>query len=93
MKIIGSGKTRGCGDKTYIAEIGHEELEKFLNLYYGKMTKLEAGEEVDLGRGYDFAREIKDAVRKTHEFISSHQKIIEAIFNGINIVALTKEEK
>lgn len=56
MKIIGLAAN---GD--YIAIVGHSELEKSANKYYGKLEKLRVGEEFDLGKGYNFTGDIKSA--------------------------------
>lgn len=81
MKIIGIGQNRD----TYLCEVNHTELEKFMNLYYGKLDRLKAGETIDLGAGYDHASQIRDALAKTEDFIKSSGKIISAITNGIGV--------
>lgn len=53
MKILAR-----VGDK-YIAEVSHVEVEKVLNKYYGNLPKLEPGQEVNLGLGYDYTYEIQ----------------------------------
>lgn len=83
MKVLG---TNGDNfDKKYICEVSHEELEKFMNLYYGKMAVLRAGEEIDLSKGHDFASDAKIALRKTEEFISSSSEIVKAIAEGVSL--------
>jgi hypothetical protein len=67
----------------YMCSISHRELERFMDLYYGNMKRLEVGEEVDLARGHDFAAEMQSAFSKTKEFIESHQQIVNAIMNGL----------
>lgn len=59
MKVIAK-----ASESRYICEVSHEELEKFLNKYYGKLQKLSVGEEVNLGQGYDFASRIESACQK-----------------------------
>lgn len=71
--------------KSYICEVTHQELEKFLNLYFGKLDVLKDGDVIDLGKGYDHASEIKSAMKKTQDFIDSHPKIIKSILMGIEI--------
>jgi hypothetical protein len=89
MKVLG---TTGDYTSKYICEVSHSEIERFLNLYYNKMGKLKVGDEVDLGRGHDFARETKSAMEKTQAFIESNKAIIEAIFNGIQIAGRTQQQ-
>lgn len=57
MKIIGI-----AGDK-YIAEVSHTEIEKVMDKYYGNLEKLKAGDDLDIGEGYNFRREIEAACR------------------------------
>lgn len=80
MKIIGIGEKN-----KYICEVSHEELEKFLNLYYNKLSTLKHGDTIDLGKGYDFHIKIEDALKKTKEFIKSNSDIISAITSGLLI--------
>lgn len=81
MKVIGT-----CGDKKYICEVRHDEVEMFLNTYYGGTNRLSVGQEIDLGKGYNHARDIKDALDKTREFIKSNQKVVNAIINGLAVI-------
>jgi len=85
MQVIGIS-----GDKKYICEIKHDELEMFLGVYYGGLSKLSVGQEVDLGKGYNHAREIKDAMEKTKNFIEANQKVVNAIMNGLSIIGESK---
>lgn len=55
MKII------GFQDKSYIAVITHEELEKVFDKYYGKLNRLQVGDDINLGEGYNFRSDIKTA--------------------------------
>lgn len=89
MKIIGI--TSENYSKQYICTVDHSELEKFLGLYYDKLKKLSPGDEVDLGKGYNYASEIKDAMKKTREFVESNQKVVTAILNGLSIEALLRQ--
>jgi len=70
---------------TYICEVRHEEIEKYMNLYYDNMKKLHIGQEVSLSEGYDFKSETLDALRETKNFIKANSKIIDAILKGIKI--------
>lgn len=81
MKVIGK-----IENKQYICEVSHRELEKLLNLYYNKMEELKVGDEIDLGKGYDFMNETKEALSITKKFIDGNKKVIESIFNGINVM-------
>ena len=83
----------GYSKENYIAVVNHTELEKFLNLYYGKRDKLNVGDEVDLGAGYDYAADISRAMRETRSFVKANGKIITAILSGLNITAIDEEAK
>lgn len=56
MKIIGT-----TGDGNYIAEVSHTEIEKVFDKYYGNLSRLKAGDDVDLGAGHDYRDCIKRA--------------------------------
>ena len=58
MKVIAK-----ASESKYLCEVSHDELEKFLNQYYGKLGKLSVGQEVDLGQGYNFASRIEAACK------------------------------
>lgn len=88
MKVIGKS-----GRDSYICEVSHTEIEKYLNLYYGKMKSVEVGEEIDLGKGYNFSSDIRDAMKKTSEFIGANKKIINAITDGIMICGIAGEKE
>jgi len=81
MKVIAKIESR-----RYVCEISHDEIEKFLNLYYNKLKTMEIGQEFDLGKGYDFAEETKEALKKTEEFIKANEKVVSAILGGISLV-------
>lgn len=81
MKVLGNAKD------SYICLVSHAELEKFLNLYYGGLQRLQVGQTIDLSTGYDYEKQIKDALAKTEGFITANKKIIEAIINGLTITA------
>jgi hypothetical protein len=89
VKVIGI--TEEGWNKKYICTVEHTELEKFLGLYYDKLKKLKPGDEVDLGKGYDHADEIKDAMTKTRDFVQANQKVITAILNGLSIESLLRQ--
>ena len=89
MKVIGK-VDRG----EYICTVSHCELEKFKNLYYGKMNKLEIGEEIDLSKGYDHCSEIKSALNKIEDFFNANKTVLNAITTGlIQRVRAEKEGK
>lgn len=88
MKIIGTSD-----HDSYICQVSHTEIEKFLNLYYGKKKPLTVGETVDLGKGYDYASQIGDAMRKTQEFVNANQQVVTAILNGLNFQKIAEQTK
>jgi hypothetical protein len=83
MKIIGISKNHG---EEYIAIVSHKEIEKFLNLYYRKRSELKVGEEIDLGKGYDFFTQTTEALGTTKKFIEQNKTVIDTIFTGISIM-------
>ena len=89
MKVLGTTKD----SQTYICEVSHSEIEKFLGLYYNKLATVKAGDVIDLGKGYDHASEIKQAMDKTREFVKAHQGTVNAIINGLRIEALADAAK
>lgn len=82
MKVIGT-----AGD-TYICEVHHTEIEKFMDLYFGRMKRLQVGESIDLGKGCDYASQISDAMRKTRDFVQANQAVVTAILNGLRFEQL-----
>lgn len=80
MKVIGT-----AGSNTYLCEINHTELEKFMGLYYRKLGPLKVGDVVDLGKGHDHSAEIKAAMNTTRAFIENNSKIVNAIINGLRV--------
>jgi hypothetical protein len=86
MKVIGI-----VDNDTYLMQVSHTEIEKFMNMYYGKCPRLKVLESIDLSKGYDFAREIKDSMTTTRDFIKANKAIIEAILNGIAVLNRTEE--
>jgi len=55
MNVIGKTK------EDYIVTVSHTELEKVADKYYGNMKRLEVGDKMNLGEGYDFSYQIKTA--------------------------------
>lgn len=62
MKVIAK-----ASESRYLCEVSHDELEKFMGMYYGKLVKLSVGEEVNLGQGYDFSSRIESACKSMAE--------------------------
>lgn len=85
MEVIGV-----CGRDEYICKLNHSELEKYMNLYYGKMQNLHVGQHVYLGKGYDFLHKTESALKKTEEFLSANKEVIQAIMSGITV--MTRKE-
>lgn len=59
MKVI----AKAAAEK-YLCEVSHQELEKFLGKYYGKLDRLDVGHEVNLGQGYDYSVRIEGACQQ-----------------------------
>lgn len=78
--------------KKYICEVSHDELEMFMNLYYNKMDRLKVGDEVDLGKGYKFDSNTREALRKTSEFIAANRTVLDAITEGISVMSILAEK-
>ena len=76
----------------YVCEVSHGELEQFLNKYYGHLSKLNVGDEIELGKGYDFRRDCLDALSKTQALINANKKVIETILNGITFLGTNVEK-
>lgn len=66
MKVLAK-----ANDSTYICEVSHSEVEKFLNKYYGDLGKLSVGDVVNLGQGHDFAGRIEQACKNMAEAMKS----------------------
>lgn len=66
MKVIAK-----ASEGNYICAVTHEELEKFLNQYYGNLAKLSVGQEVNLGQGYNFAARIERACSQMADAMKS----------------------
>lgn len=69
MKVIAK-----ISESRYLCEVSHDELEKCLNQYYGNMSKLPVGGEVNLGQGYDFAVRIESACKKMAEAMAEFER-------------------
>ena len=81
MKVIGK-----IDNGKYICEITHTEIEKFLNQYYNNLERLKVGDEIYLGKGYEFMNETKSALKETKKFIEANADIIKKIIEGIDVM-------
>jgi hypothetical protein len=61
MKVIGKDE-----QGNYIAVVGHRELQKVCDKYYGReeLKELKIGQELNLGDGHDFRAEIQAACKQ-----------------------------
>lgn len=62
MKVIGKG---AAGE--FIVSVTQAEIEKVFDKYAGKMEILQVGTEYDLGKGFDFRRDIQRLCREMIE--------------------------
>lgn len=61
-------KVLGTADRdSYLVHVSHTELEKVTGKYYGKLKRLEVGDEMDLGTGYNFTSDIQSACKSMRE--------------------------
>jgi hypothetical protein len=73
--------------ETVIAQVDRAELKKFFNTYYRSgnhadapnVDDLKVGDKVDLGRGFDFSRDIRDAVKTINATVQGAGVIAEAV--------------
>ena len=87
MKVIAK-----ANESTYICEVSHDELEKFLNQYYGKRAKLSVGESVNLGQGHDFAGRIESAYNRMEEAMKAFDDARKVMTSYAVAVASSKTE-
>ena len=87
MKVI--AKTDGA----FLGEFNKSEVEKYLNLYYDKMPPIKVGDVIDLGKSYDFARDVRDAFVATEKMIKDNSAVMKAITNGVSICSLDNEKR
>jgi len=88
MKVIGK-----ASNDEYLCLVNHSELEKFVNLYYANMGKLKVGDEIDLGKGYDFMHDTKEALSSTQKLLKDNRKVIDAITTGIKVMGCRAKAK
>ena len=81
MKVIGEGQ-----NGTYICEVQHTEIEKFMDLYYHKMDRLKIGDEIDFGEGYDFAQKAQSAYESMRKLVEDNKQVIKAIIKGVSVL-------
>lgn len=81
-----------ANESTYICEVSHDELEKFLNQYYGKHAKLSVGESVNLGQGHDFAVRIESACNRMAEAMKAFDDARKVMTSYAVAVASSKTE-
>lgn len=87
MKVLAK-----AGGNNFICEVNEAEIKKFLNIYYSHLTKLEVGGVIDLAKGYNFASDARDSLKKTQEFIESNGNIIKAIIDGVKVFGVIDGE-
>ncbi|MBC2594914.1 hypothetical protein H5P28_11660 [Ruficoccus amylovorans] len=86
MKVIAIVEEGHNSTPNFIAEVGHTELEKFMDLFYGKMRAPKVGDIIDLGKGHDFHGDTCEALSKTEAFIESNKKVINGIMSGFSVL-------
>jgi hypothetical protein len=87
MKVIAK-----VNEKEYICKVNHDELEKFLNLFYGKLNPLKVNDEIDLSKGYNFYREIGNICNTMEESIKAYRSNQDTLLAFINIFKEQKNE-
>ena len=80
MQVLAKAK-----GNSFICEVSDAELKKFMNTYYHHQQGLEVGVDVNLAKGYNFASDARESLRKTQEFIESNGDVIEAIIDGVKV--------
>lgn len=83
MKVIAKIK-----DGKFLCEVTNYEIKEFMNTFNDRNLDMRVGGEIDLSKGYDFARDAIDAMKKTNDFISSNRDVIRTIFEGIKIASV-----
>lgn len=77
MKVIAK-----VSESRFLCEIREEELERFLNLYYGKMEKMTVGKEYDLSKSFELDRSIADATKKLESIVDEAHEITSSLKSG-----------
>lgn len=90
MKIIGNE-----GHGRYIAIVDHSEIEKLSNKWYvnNGVKKLEIGESLDLGAGYNFLRDIEKVCKGMTEAIQKFEEAKETLTKFAIMVSKSSEEQ
>jgi len=83
MKVIAKVQ-----DGKFLCEVTNREIKEFMNTFNEGSMNMRVGQIIDLGKGYDFARDAIDAMKKTNDFISSNKEVIRTIFEGIKIASV-----
>ena len=76
----------------YIAEVSHVEIERVLDRYCGKIQRLEPGEEINLGQGYDYHTDIKRVCEKMIEAEKSFEQARQTLYNFAQAMTMMNEE-
>ena len=89
MKIIAE---QGSG--MFIATVSRTEIEKLHDKYYGKgsLPQTSIGSEYDLGAGYDFRSEIKQACKDMVDASARFKRAQDAMIKFATMVAELPEE-
>jgi hypothetical protein len=87
MKVIAKSSERA-----YLCEVSHDEIEKFMGLYYGNMKTLAVGQEVDLGQGHNFAVRIDDACKRMTEAMKAFDDARKVMTNYAMVIANSRTE-
>ena len=88
MKVIAK-----INEKTYLAEFGTDEIQKFHNTYYRGHHGIEVGVEIDLGKGYDHANEIRCSFEAMQKIVGDVEKITTAVKIGKIVKANSLKHK
>lgn len=82
MKVIAK-----ASESKYLCEVSHDEIEKFMGLYYGKQKHLNVGQEVNLGQGHDFATRIESACKEMSNAMRAFEAARSVMTSYANAIA------
>ena len=69
---------------TVLCRVNLDEVDKFYNTYYrNKEIAFDIGDEIDLGRGYDFHRDMKDALKTIQTFVEAGNKLFPVLAEAL----------
>lgn len=89
MKVIGMASS-----DTYLVQVSHTELEKVFDKYFGKLSQLKVGDEIDIGAGYNFRSDIQHACNEMRDAMKAFDsKRITMLRFAEMVGALPEEEK